>query len=111
MAIDKAYTLTLGGKTWAVDCPKVTHVGNATIQPNVYNDFGDVSGTLTISKGDEKPNVANYYIVRFKVNGSVTLVLDKFAIVWANDNPPFLDDGVVYEINILENTAFWAAFE
>ena len=76
--MNKAYTLTMGGQTWALDCPKVLHIDNATIEPNVYNDFGTIVGTRTITKGEDKPDVVNIYIIRFTAGTGCAIELDRW---------------------------------
>lgn len=105
MAIDKAYTLTMGGKTWAVDCPKVEHVGGATILPNVYNVFGTIEGQITITKGEEKPNVVNNYIIRFTAGTNCSVIFSGWELTWVDDNPPIFKEGRIYEISIIDNLA------
>lgn len=105
MAIDKAYTLTMGGKIWALDCPKAEYTGSATIEPNVYNSFGVVNGTLTITKGEEKPNVMNMYVVRFTSGEECALEFVGWDLKWAGGNAPIIATDTTYEITIVDNLA------
>lgn len=105
MALDKAYTLTMGGKTWAVDCPKEYHTGSATILPNVYNTFGIVSGEITISKGKEKPNVVNNYIIRFTAGAGCAVIFSGWELAWVGRSAPAFEEGIIYEISIIDNLA------
>lgn len=105
MAVDKAYTLTMGGKTWALDCPKIEHVGDAIIQPNVYNKWGVVDGTLTITKGEEKPNVVNNYIIRFIAGTNLSVIFNGWELSWVDSFVPVFAEGVIYEISIVDNLA------
>ena len=107
MELYKVYTLTMGGKTWAVDCPKVTHTTDDTIKPNVYNDFGTIVGTRTITKGEEKPNVVNVYIIRFTAGAGCKLVLDGWSCKWAGGNAPTYTEEKIYEISIIDNLAMY----
>ena len=105
MAVDKAYTLTMGGKIWALDCPKVEHVGSATILPNVYNTFGTVAGEITITKGGEKPNVVNNYIIRFTAGDGCAVIFSGWELVWVGGIAPNFTEGIIYEISIIDNLA------
>jgi hypothetical protein len=105
MALDKAYTLTIGGKTWAVDCPKEEHIGSATILPNVYNTFGTVAGEITITKGGEKPNVVNNYIIRFIAGADCAIVFSGWELAWVGGSAPAFKAGIIYEISIIDNLA------
>lgn len=107
MAVDKAYTLTMGGKTWALDCPKEVHIGSATILPNVYNTFGTVAGEITITKGEEKPNVVNNYIIRFTAGVGCAIVFSGWELAWAGGSAPAFEEGIIYEISIIDNLAFY----
>lgn len=105
--MDKAYTLTMAGRTWALDCPKVPHSEDATIEPNVYNDFGTINGTRTITKGTNKPDVVNIYIIRFTAGAGCTLVLNGWSCKWVGGNEPTYTEGNVYEITIIDNLAMY----
>jgi hypothetical protein len=105
--MDKAYTLTMGGKTWAVDCPKVTHSADATIDPNVYNDFGSITGARTITKGEDKPNVVNIYIIRFDAGADCAITFNGWSLKWAGGNAPTFTEGKTYEITIIDNLAMY----
>lgn len=107
MELNKAYTLTMGGKTWAVDCPKATYDTDATIEPNVYNDFGTIIGTRTITKGIEKPYVVNIYIIRFTAGASCAVKFEGWSLKWAGGNPPTTIEGMIYEISIIDNLAMY----
>lgn len=105
MAVDKAYTLTMGGKIWALDCPKEEHIGSATILPNVYNVFGMIEGEITITKGEEKPNVVNIYLIRFTAGANCAVILQGWELAWIDGNAPIIEDGKIYEISIIDNLA------
>lgn len=105
--MDKAYTLTMGGQTLALDCPKVPHSTDATIEPNVYNDFGTIAGTRTITKGKGKPDVVNIYIIRFTAGTDCKLALDGWSCKWAGGNEPTYTKGKIYEITIIDNLAMY----
>lgn len=102
----KAYTLTIGEKTFAVDCPKVVHEGSATILPNHYNDFGTVTGEIEINFANEKPYVANNYIIRFVAGENVSIVFGA-ALLWHGGSVPTWTSGKTYEISIIEGLALW----
>ena len=105
--MDKAYTLTMGGKTWALDCPKVEQEGNALIAPNTYNKWGVVNGELIITKGAEIPNVVNIYIVRFDAGAGCAVTFNGWSLKWVGGNAPALAEGKTYEINIIDNIAMF----
>lgn len=105
--MNKAYTLTMGGQTWALDCPKVTHTTDATIDPNVYNDFGTINGTRTITKGTDKPDVVNIYIIRFTAGTGCKLVLKEWSCKWVGGKEPACTEGNTYEITIIDNLAMY----
>lgn len=105
--MDKVYTLTMGGQTWALDCPKVPYDADATIDPNVYNDFGTIDGTRTITKGIDKPNVVNIYIIRFTAGADCAVELDGWSCKWVGGNVPTLAEGKTYEITIIDNLAMF----
>lgn len=105
MAIDKAYTLTIGGTTWALDCPKVEYSTDATIDSNVYNVFGTVATARIITKGKEKPNVVNIYIVRFTAGANCAIVFNGWELSWVGGSAPTFIDGSIYEITIIDNLA------
>ena len=95
----------MGGKTWALDCPKEEHTGSATILPNVYNTFGTVSGGLTITKGTEKPNVINNYIIRLTAGSACFIIFSGWELSWVGGNAPAFEEGKTYEITIIDNLA------
>jgi hypothetical protein len=107
--IDKAYTLTMGGKTWALDCPKRTWSGNTSdykyIDPNVYNVFGTIDGSLRIKKNSEKPDVVNVYIIRFTCGTNTSLEFSEWAVKWVNNKAPTFTEGLIVEITIIDNFA------
>lgn len=109
MELDKAYTLTMGGQTWALDCPKIDQEGNATIAPNTYNKWGEVNGELTITKGTEKPYVVNIYIVRFDAGEGCAITFEGWGteLRWVGGNAPALAEGKTYEITIIDNLAMF----
>jgi hypothetical protein len=104
--MNKAYTLTMAGQTFALDCPKVEQVGDATISPNTYNKWGEVS-TLTISKGAEMPSVVNIYIVRFDAGAGCAVTFNGWSLKWVGGNAPTLTEGKTYEITIIDNLAMF----
>lgn len=107
--MNKAYTLTMGGTTWALDCPKVPHDKDTTIEPNVYNDFGTIAGTRTITKGAEIPSVVNIYIVRFDAGAECAVTFEGWGteLRWVGGNAPALAEGKTYEITIIDNLAMF----
>lgn len=104
MKLDKVYTFTIGGKTLLVDCPKVVHAGDATIEPNVYNDFGTIT-TLSITKGNDKPNVINCFLIRFTATAETSVTFVGWELHWVGGNAPTFTDGKMYEISIIDNLA------
>ena len=109
MAIPKAYTLTIGGSPFAIDSTPVQQTGDATIESNVYNIWGTVS-SLTITKGIDKPDVINMYVVRFTAGEGCAITFDGFALNWYGGSVPTWNAGSTYEINIVDNLALWAEF-
>ena len=105
--MNKAYTLTIGGQTWALDCPKVPRSADATIEPNVYNDFGPIDGTRTITKGTNKPDVVNIYIIRFTAGTGCAVELNGWSCKWAGGNSPAFTEGKIYEISIIDDLAMY----
>lgn len=105
--MNKAYTLTMGGQTWALDCPKVTYNTDTTIEPNVYNDFGTIAGTRTITKGTDKPNVVNIYIIRFDAGAGCAVTLNGWSLKWIGGTAPTFTEGKTYEITIIDNLAMY----
>lgn len=105
--MNKAYTLTMGGQTWALDCPKVIHTADATIEPNVYNDFGTITGTRTITKGEDKPNVVNIYIIRFDAGLNCVVNLNDWSLKWVSNKAPTFVESKTYEITIIDNLAMY----
>lgn len=109
MPLRKAYTLTIGTETFAVDCTKINQSGNATIQPNTYNIWGEVT-SLTITKGAEMPDVTNLYCIRFVAGEGCAITFDGFTLNWHGGSVPTWNAGSTYEINIVDNLALWAEF-
>ena len=105
--MNKAYTLTMGGQTWALDCPKVDQEGNAVIAPNTYNKWGVVNGELIITKGSEIPNVVNIYIIRFDAGDDCAVKLEGWSCKWVGGTGPALNKGKTYEITIIDNLAMF----
>lgn len=116
MAVDKAYTLTMGGKTWALDFPKVdiSNKDSNVIEPNTYNDMGMLRSWNEIAKGEDKPNVCNIYMIRCYVNEGITnaptVVFDGWELKWANNAPPKFEAGKTYEITIIDNFAMYISY-
>lgn len=111
MELQKAYTLTVGNHTFALDYPRVTHSGSATIQPNVYNDFGHIDGLIEITKGSSIPSVANIYIIRFSANVGATVLFNGWHLMWADGIAPVFTDNTVVEILIIDNLATFIKYE
>lgn len=104
--MNKAYTLTMAGQTFALDCPKVEHTGNATIEPNTYNKWGEVS-SITITKGTDIPSVVNIYIIRFDAGAGCSVAFNGWSLRWVGGNAPTLTEGKTYEITIIDNLAMF----
>lgn len=100
-----------GSKGWEVagggSVTKKEHIGSATILPNVYNVFGTVTGERTITKGKEKSNVVNNYIIRFIAGDECSIVFNGWELVWAGNNIPTFEVGKIYEIQIIDNLAIY----
>lgn len=86
---------------------KKQHIGSATILPNVYNVFGTVTGEITITKGQEQPNILNNYIIRFIAGDECRVVFNGWELVWAGNNVPTFEVGKIYEIQIIDNLAIY----
>ncbi|MBO7305944.1 MAG: hypothetical protein J6U47_04365, partial [Bacteroidales bacterium] len=86
--IKKAYTLLAGNQIFALDCPKVEHSGDATIAPNVYNSFGTIGGALTVTKGNEKPNVLNIYMLKVTASDNFSIVFSGWEVNWFGGEAP-----------------------
>lgn len=99
----------MGGKTWALDCPKRTWYGNTSyykdIDPNVYNVFGTIDGTLVIRKNSEKPDVVNVYIIRFTCGTKTSLEFSNWEVKWVNNQAPKFSEGMMVEITIIDDFA------
>lgn len=100
-----------GNKGWEVvgggNIQKQEHIDSATILPNVYNVFGTVTGEITITKGQEQPNVLNNYIIRFIAGDACSIVFNGWELVWAGNNIPTFEEGKIYEIQIIDNLAIY----
>lgn len=99
-----------GGKGWEVVggvSIKQEHIGSATILPNVYNVFETVTGEITITKGQEKSNILNNYIIRFIAGTECSVVFNGWELVWAGNNIPIFEEGKIYEIQIIDNLAIY----
>ena len=110
--LKKMNTLTIGEDTWAVGCPQIRHESNeATIEPNVWNVWGEV-GELAITKGDEIGGIVNNYMIRFTAgaNTKITLNWDDTQVTWYGGEEPTWTDGKIYEISIVDNIALWSEF-
>lgn len=106
--IDKAYTLTMGGKTWALDCPKRVFENIQYynyIDPNVYNVFGTIDGSLRIRKNSEKPDVVNVYIIRFTCGTNTSLEFSEWEVKWVNNQAPKFSEDMMVEVTIIDNFA------
>lgn len=95
------------GGAGEVNVKKKEHIGSAIILPNVYNVFGTVTGEITITKGQEKSNVLNNYIIRLTAGDECSVVFNGWELVWAENNIPTFKEGVVYEIQIIDNLAIY----
>ena len=104
--MNKAYTMTIAGQTFALDCPKIEQTGDATIAPNTYNKWGEVS-TLTVTKGAEIPSVVNIYIVRIDAGTGCSVTFNGWSLRWVGGNVPTLTEGKTYEITIIDNLAMF----
>lgn len=102
--MDKAYTISDGQTTYAVDMPMVEQTGDATIQPNVYNIWGAVT-SLTITKGQDKVGIVNNYIARFVAGADCSIQFVGFELQWIGGLAPIWEEGKIYEISIVENFA------
>lgn len=87
--------------------PVVSQTTDATIAPNVWNVWGEVT-SLNITKGTEIADIVNNYMVRFTAGeGCVVNFLD-FTLQWYGGGVPEWASGSTYEISIVDNIALWA---
>jgi hypothetical protein len=100
-----------GNKGWELagggNIQKKEHSGDATILPNVYNVFGTVTGARTITKGEDKPNVVNIYIIRFDAGADCAITFNGWSLKWVDGNVPAFTEGKTYEITIIDNLAMY----
>lgn len=90
--------------------PIVSQEGDATIAPNVWNVWGEVT-SLNITKGTDISGIVNNYMVRFTAGeGCVVNFLD-FTLQWYGGDKPTWTAGNTYEVSIVDDTALWAEFE
>ena len=90
--------------------PVVAQTTDATIAPNVWNVWGEVT-SLNITKGTEIAGIVNNFMVRFTAGeGCVVNFLD-FTLQWYGGGVPEWAVGNTYEISIVDNIALWAEFE
>lgn len=81
-----------------------------TIQPNVWNVWGDVT-SLSVTKGNEIGGIVNNFMIRFKAGEGCKVDFLKFTLQWYGDSEPEWVKGNTYEISIVDNIALWAEFE
>ena len=105
----KAYILSNGIEDYAVECPVVAQTTDATIAPNTWNIWGEVTA-LTITKGADIDGVVNSYLIRFVAGEGCAITFDGFALNWYGGSVPTWNAGSTYEINIVDNLALWAEF-
>lgn len=80
-----------------------------TIAPNVFYDFGSVSGILTINlKAPEYTDITNEYMFQFKATSQTTLSIDQ-TVYW-NKGIISIKPGYTYQISILNNLATYLEF-
>ena len=80
-----------------------------TIAPNVFYDFGEVSGTLTVHlKAPEYTDITNEYMFQFKATSRTTLSIDQ-EVHWNKGNIS-IQPGYTYQISILNNLATYLEF-
>lgn len=90
--------------------PIVSQEGDATIAPNVWNVWGEVT-SLNITKGTDISGIVNNYMVRFTAGeGCVVNFLD-FTLQWYGGGVPEWITGNTYEVSIVDDIALWAEFE
>lgn len=90
--------------------PIVSQTTNATIAPNVWNVWGEVT-TLTITKGNDIDGVVNNYMVRFTALEGAAITFSGFSLSWYGGEAPTWTAGNTYEISIVDNIALWAEIE
>lgn len=90
--------------------PVVSQTTDATIAPNVWNVWGEVT-SLTITKGTDIDGIVNNYMVRFTALEGATITFNGFSLSWFGGEAPTWAAGNTYEISIVDNIALWAEIE
>ena len=90
----------------------VAQTSSATIAPNTYNVWTNVSNDLTITKGTDIPGIVNEYMIRFTLASSwVTdtnvITFSGWALEWNGGSVPTWTSEHIYEISIIDNIALW----
>jgi hypothetical protein len=82
-----------------------------TIQPNVLNLWGTVSG-LTIDFATGAEGSVNEYMIQFTspAGAGATLALPN-SVKWVNDEPLEPEAGMTYQVSIVNNLAVYAGWE
>lgn len=87
--------------------PVVSQTTDATIAPNVWNVWGDVTN-LTITKGTDIAGIVNNYMIRFIAGEGCAVTFSGFELDWFGGEEPTWTVGNTYEISIVDNIALWA---
>lgn len=82
-----------------------------TIEPNKFYKFGEVSA-LTITLGEEVEGKENEYKFQFTspADGATVLTMPD-NLTWLNDDALEPEEGMIYEVSIMENLAVYAECE
>lgn len=77
-------------------------VFKGTLNPNIYYNFGECT-ELTLDLNKTNNDKTNEYMFSFKANNTV-LTLPK-EVKWINDSTPTFENGLTYQVSILDNMA------
>lgn len=96
--------------------PVVSQSENATISPNTYNVWSNVSSDLVITKGNDVSGIVNEYAMRFTldstwVTDTNTITFSGWQLEWNGGSVPTWTAGHTYEISIINNIALWVDIE
>lgn len=89
--------------------PIIEQTGDATIAPNVWNEWQSVD-SLVITQGDLIDGVVNHFMIRFIATANTQITWSGFVLDWVGDAPTY-KNGKTYEISIVDNNALYAEFD
>ena len=92
--------------------PVVSQTTDATIAPNVWNVWGEVTNlTITKDKDAEIEGIMNNYMIRFTAGEGTVVIFEGEDVKWYGGTAPEWVPENTYEISIVDNIALWAEFE